>query len=241
MPTACTNRLASPRRVLTWSLIVGLLVGLAGAALSTSGAAVQAQETPAGQLVSTAVFPDMPIATVLNAVLPDLVQNDRQILLGGVGSDLWHGPDDGPDELWMVTDRGPPGEDDNGKNRMGFAIPEYTPMILHVRLAGPSVELLETIPIVGQSGAPVTGLPNVDGRDDRPVDYRAKLKLPFNPSGLDPEGLVRMPNGDFWIADEYGPSLVHLNAKGMVLERYVPIGLPYDGADYPVIQSLPAL
>jgi hypothetical protein len=87
----------------------------------------------------------------------------------------------------------------------------------------------------------VTGLPNLDGRDDRPVDYRAKVKLPYNASGLDPEGLVRMPNGDFWIAEEYGPSLVHLNAGGMVLERYVPVGLPYDGADYPIVQALPAL
>ena len=98
--------------------------------------------------------------TCRTRVLPGSVPDDRQILLGGVGSDLWHGPGDPPDELWMVTDRGPPGEDDNGKDRQAFAIPEYTPMMLHVGSAprtAPSVEVLEAIPIVGQSGRPVTG------------------------------------------------------------------------------------
>lgn len=201
---------------------------------------------PAGQpaqVTSVALFPELSIASVQNALFPDSVPNDRQILLGGVGSDLWHSPDDPPNVLWMVTDRGPRGRDDDGKNKQAFAIPEYTPMLLQARLNGASVEVLQTIPIVGQSGAPVTGLPNIDGRDERPMDYHAKIKLPYNPSGLDPEGMVRTPNGDFWIADEYGPSLVHLDPNGVVLKRYVPVGIgaALAGADYPVMEALPAV
>src|SRR3954464_4475681 len=200
-----------------------------------------------GEVTAIGLFPDLTIGSVLNGVLPGLVADDHKILLGGVGSDIWHGPGDPPNELWMVTDRGPRGADDNGKNKEAFAIPEYTPMILHVRIGDGggtgvySVELLDTIPIVGQSGEPVTGMPNLDGRDDRPVDYRAKTKLNFNPSGIDPEGLVRTPDGSFWIAEEYGPSLVHVDASGHVLQRFVPEGIVLDGADYPVAAALPGL
>ena len=207
----------------------------------------RAVAAPAGQIVAAALFPDLSVASVQNARLPGTVTDDRQILLGAVGSDIWHSPGDPPDELWMVTDRGPRGRGDDGKDRQAFAIPEYTPMILHVRLGAVGsdgaggIDVLETIPIVGQSGQPVTGLPNLDGRDERPVDFRAKAKLAYNPSGLDPEGLARMPNGDLWIADEYGPSLVHLDASGTVLKRYVPEGVVLDGADYPVAPVLPAV
>jgi hypothetical protein len=202
---------------------------------------------PLGQVRAAALFPDLPIASVQNGRLPGSVADDHQILLGSVGSDIWHGPGDPPDELWMVTDRGPRGRGDNGNDRQAFAIPEYTPMILHVRLGTVGsdgvggVDVLETIPIVGQSGRPVTGLPNIDGRDERPVDYRAKTKLAYNPSGLDPEGLARTPNGELWVADEYGPSLVHLDANGTVLKRFVPEGVALDGADYPVAPVLPAI
>ena len=194
---------------------------------------------PLAQVVATATFPDLSIANVQNALLPGTVPDDHSILLGSVGSDLWHGPGDPPDELWMVTDSGPRGKGNNGSDRQSFAVPEYTPLVLHVRLNGKDVQVLDTLPIVGQSGQAVTGLPNLAGRDDAPFDVRAKTKLAFNPSGLDPEGLVRMPNGDFWIADEYGPSLVHLDPSGKVLKRYVPRGLALDGADYPVAEALP--
>jgi glycerophosphoryl diester phosphodiesterase len=36
---------------------------------------------------------------------------------------------------------------------------------------------------------------------------------------LDPESLVRMADGTFWIGDEFGPFLLHLAADGRVLER----------------------
>jgi hypothetical protein len=228
-------------------LVSAVLAGVLSTAIDVVAPSRSAGAAPAGQVVAAALFPDLSIASVQNARLPDSVKDDRQILLGGVGSDLWHGPADPPAELWMVTDRGPRGRGDDGKDRQAFAIPEYTPMILHVRLGAAGsdgvsgIELLDAIPMVGQSGQPVTGLPNLDGRDERPMDYRAKNALAYNPSGLDPEGLARMPNGDFWVAEEYGPSLVHLGANGVVLKRFVPEGVTLDGADYPVAPALPPI
>jgi hypothetical protein len=40
---------------------------------------------------------------------------------------------------------------------------------------------------------------------------------------LDPESLVRAPDGTFWIGEEYGPFLVHVAADGRVLEPPVQI------------------
>jgi hypothetical protein len=40
---------------------------------------------------------------------------------------------------------------------------------------------------------------------------------------LDPESLVRAPDGTFWVGEEYGPFLVHVAADGRVLEPPVPV------------------
>ena len=73
------------------------------------------------KVVATYTLPDTPIKAFQNAVLPGSVINDRKVLLGSVGSDLWHGPKDPPDEFWMITDRGPNGQFlVDGKNRRTF-------------------------------------------------------------------------------------------------------------------------
>ncbi len=45
--------------------------------------------------------------------------------------------------------------------------------------------------------------------------------------GVDPEGIAIASDGSLWIVDEYGPSILHLDAKGKVLRRWYPgEGLP---------------
>jgi hypothetical protein len=142
----------------------------------------------------------------------------------------------------MVTDRGPNGQLRNGgKNRRTFPVPEYTPMVLHIRVENGAAQIIESIPIRGQSGRPVTGLPNVAGHDEAGYDYRAQDELPFNPSGLDTEGLIRTPSGELWVVEEYGPSLVRVDAHGQVVKRFVPEEIALTGADYPVSATLPAV
>src|SRR6266511_4124717 len=194
------------------------------------------------KVIATFTFPDTPINVLQNNSLPGSVTNDRKVLLGSVGSDLWHGPKDARDEFWMLTDRGPNGQIRvDGSNRRTFWVPEFNPSILRVKTEEKTSRILETIPIVGQSGKPVTGLPNLKGIDETPYNYSATEILPFNPNDLDTEGLVRGSSGDFWIAEEYSPSLVHLDRNGKVLKRYIPEGLNLEGTDYPVAQALPAI
>jgi hypothetical protein len=166
---------------------------------------------------------------------------DHGIALGGVGSDIY--PADTPDEYWMITDRGPNGQVKlKGPNRRTFPVPQFDPLILRVRCrSGAPLTILQVIPVTTTDGSPVTGLSNDAKRDEIPYDWTVNAELHTNPSGLDTEGMVRAPNGEFWLSEEYSPSLLRVSAAGTVLGRLVPQGLTLPGAGYPVTDTLPAV
>ena len=77
-----------------------VLVGAAGVLLSGSDE-LYAQ----GRIESISRFPALSIKEFQNSKFPGSVMNDRKMLLGSVGSDLWRGASDAPGEFWMLTDR----------------------------------------------------------------------------------------------------------------------------------------
>ena len=173
---------------------------------------------------------DVPLATFLAEHLPDLgAVDDHGVRLGGIGSDLWHGKDvDGAAIYWMITDRGP-----NGEDPRTFPVPEFTPFILQVRTAAGAIEILQAIPVTGLDARTengVTGLPNLDNTTEPPALNEpfydcaglAGTQLTPNPHGLDTEGLVRTSNGTFWVVDEYGPTLLKIGPDGRVEKRFFP-------------------
>ncbi|NYI42995.1 hypothetical protein BJ993_000075 [Nocardioides aromaticivorans] len=167
------------------------------------------------------------------------VLDDHGVELGGIGSGLFAL---GRNEYWTVTDRGPNGEVGDART---FIVPEFTPTLVKVRARGNTLQVLETIPLTTPAGEPVTGLPNfaVAG-DPAPVLADGTTPVAYNGNGLDTEGVVRTADGHFWLVDEYGPSIVEVDAAGHVVARHVPAGLEDDyvtaGADYPISGSLPA-
>ena len=65
------------------------------------------------------------------------------------------------------------------------------------------------------SGNKLAGLPNLADRGgamENAVDVHGNA-LPRHANGVDPEGLVALEDGTFWIGDEYGPYLLHLDAS----------------------------
>ena len=224
---------------------VAIAPKLALAHEGTPAAATPAASPAVGKAVlkATYTFPEIPLATFQNELLPDHpIADDRGFLLGGIGSDIFHVPGTADTLLYMVTDRGPNGTVKVGdESRTTFPVPDFTPTIFLVSLENEAIEVLDAIPLVGKSGAPVTGLPNTDRLDAPAWDFSGEKQLPYNPSGLDTEGLVLANDGSFWLADEYSPSLVHVRIDGTVVARYVPEGLELAGADYPVVGSLPAI
>ncbi|MCZ4509627.1 esterase-like activity of phytase family protein [Streptomyces sp. ActVer] len=229
---------AAGRRSVHRSVAAGVPLALL-AALTVAGTAVGA---PSGEarVTGSATLGDIPLGTFSNALLPGTVGDDRGVDLGGIGSDIY--PAGRKGEFWTVTDRGPNGQIKvTGEKRRTFPVPGFDPAIVKIRVSGGTVKVLDAIPITTSSGKPVTGLSNQKGRDEAPYSYDAKTPLSYNPNGLDTEGIVRADDGSFWLVDEYGPSLIHVSARGKLLTRYVPKGLGLTGADYRVVEALPAV
>lgn len=221
----------------TW-VVAASVVGVAALVAGTAPAAVAGDRGP--KVVGTATLPDISLGKFSNSLIRGSVDNDRKVDLGGIGSDIFPAGKSG--EFWTVTDRGPNGQIKiDGVNRRTFPVPGFDPAIVKVKVDGKKLKVIDAIPITTRHGKPVTGLSNQESRDELPYNFDASTRLGINPNGLDTEGIVRANDGTFWLVDEYSPSLVHVSSRGQVLARYVPKGLDLQGADYPVIESLPAI
>ena len=222
------------RRSVAAGVPLAVIAALVAACPPASAASQEAH------VVRTATLGDIPLGAFSNALLPGTVDDDRGVDLGGIGSDVY--PAGRKGEFWTVTDRGPNGQIKvDGTKRRTFPVPGFDPAIVKIRVSGDTVNVLDAIPITTSSGKAVTGLSNQASRDEAPYSYDASKPLSYNPNGLDTEGIVRAKDGGFWLVDEYGPSLVHVSARGRVLTRYVPEGLNLTGTDYPVVEALPAI
>jgi hypothetical protein len=122
------------------------------------------------RLLRSAELADTGLSAFQNVILPGTIDNDRLIRFGGIGSDIFRARGDSANEFWMVTDRGPNGQPGG---RRTFPVPEFNPTIVHVKVKGDRIELLEAIPILNPDRSAVTGLPNVATFDETPWNYDA--------------------------------------------------------------------
>ena len=179
----------------------------------------------------------------------------------GFGSGAFHHADDPANIFYTITDRGPnipcgsslsilKIEDLCGAgNNSGkiFPVTDFAPTIVKWELTGTpgnySASILNKIPLSRTDGSMVTGLTNNLVATDTEGGFSLKGEaLAYDNGGLDPEALVKLKNGSFWIAEEYGPSLVHVSKTGQVLSRVVPASVTadiVDDAGYPVVGRLP--
>ena len=170
------------------------------------------------------------------------------VVLGGM-SDLCAAPVAAPAPLrfWAVTDRGPNGtvKTSAGKRRTLLA-PDFVPTIvaLDVERDGSgrprSIAVAGTTPLAGRTGRPLSGRPNGIGNDEPILDAAGEQAVATDPNGIDSEGLIRLRDGSFWMAEEYRPSLLEVSAEGRVARRYVPRGHALPEADMEVVDVLPA-
>lgn len=175
----------------------------------------------------------------------------------GLGSGLARRPGDPPERVWAVGDRGPNLKLDLAIDRYGLEqfrqhatlagaklmpFPHIGPAISELHVSDGRVACVRTIRLRDRAGRPLSGLP-VPGPFSEPAFDLAGDRLAPDPSGADTEGIAAAADGSFWIADEYGPALFHVAADGTVLVRHVPhgCGAAFAGADYPVVESLPAI
>jgi Esterase-like activity of phytase len=177
-----------------------------------------------------------------------------------LASGLCRSPADPPNIFWGVGDRGPNIKPDICADRYGaehlrplaaldgakiMPLPAIGPALARFRIDGDAVVLESVVDLLTPDGQPVSGLPVPYGQhaEFEPVFDLSGAPLPTDVNGADSEGIAALPDGSFWIADEYGPSLLHVDRAGTLLRRWVPVGEggSYAGASYPVIEALPAL
>ncbi|WP_309231726.1 esterase-like activity of phytase family protein [Nocardia sp. SYP-A9097] len=130
------------------------------------------------------------------------------------------------DEFYGLTDRGP-NVDGKGKNEKLVAVPDFMPAIAKFKLVGTRAVVESTIPLKNPAGQPFNGLVDSSASTGETIkDLNGNVQPPTD-HGIDSEGLVALADGSFWVSDEYGPFLVHFDAKGTELERLAPgRGLP---------------
>ncbi len=175
----------------------------------------------------------------------------------GFGSGATHRSGDPANVFYTVTDRGPNVKCKDSASVIGvadfcgagnsadkiFPLPAYTPRIYKIRLADDfTPEIVETIALKDAAGQPITGLTNpLTATDTEQAFGPDAAPLDFDPNGLDTEAIAALRDGSFWLADEYGPSLVHVAHDGRIMERVVPVSVAPDlaAASYPVRGGLP--
>lgn len=147
--------------------------------------------------------------------------------------------------LWTITDRGPNGTiDRDGRKLRTLLAPDFVPTLVLLRLVdrGGDARVLSverSVPLKTAAGKPLSGRPP-QGRDDPVLAGDGAAHVPSDPQGVDPEAVVPLADGTLWIAEEYGPSLLHAAADGRVLARFLPRDESATGDGPEVVRSLPA-
>jgi len=177
----------------------------------------------------------------------------------GIGSGAFRHPNDPPNVIWTIGDRGANIACDEMKKIAGvelavckevrnariYPTPSYSPSIYRVLLTPDGkFRVTDVITLKDRDGRPLSGLlnPLKTAATETAFDGRGKRLAP-DLNGIDAEGIVRLADGSFWIGDENGPSLAHFTADGRMIVRHLPRGTEgeFAGARYEVKGSLPAI
>lgn len=195
--------------------------------LSAITSCKKATENESQNLISGANHPgfgDDNLPLIATQRTPDILFTSaigNHVYNGGYGSGLASMPGGHNHLFYYLTDRGP---NVAGFGGLYFVTPNFNPQIGLFRLEGDSLRRIQVINLKAPNGQLITGLPNPANQNPTgEVAYDANgNQLPYDPNGLDTEGLVAMPDGTFWVSDEYGPHIVHFSANGTQLERISP-------------------
>lgn len=106
-------------------------------------------------------------------------------------------------------------------NRLSIAFDTPAPGMAAVA----TLKLEDSFLLTDTTGTPMSGLDPVTLNTTNGVGPAGGLGLPGAATGtvsLDPEAIVRLPDGSLMISDEYGPALYHFSAEGRMLSATLP-------------------
>jgi hypothetical protein len=184
--------------------------------------------------ISLLPFDDEPVASIQHGAV-------TLKLSRGPGSGLARGGHDPRGCVWAIGDRGPNLPTARRDVKI-LPAPQLGPSISQLQVSESGVRVVRRISLHGTAGRPLTGLPLPGTGGEAALDLEGR---PYagDPMGADTEGLAVARDGSFRVADEYGPSILHVSADGEVTSRWVPIGTGprYVGADCHIVEVLPAI
>ena len=184
----------------------------------------------------------------------------------GIGSSAFRDPNAPANTFYTASDRGPNFTCDDAVDLMNvkaeeicpavegqkagsgriYPVPGYNVSIYRVTLdpAAKTYTVNGVIPLKTPKGNPITGLTNPlkVAKTDKPRDG-AGQPLAQDVNAIDAEGLVKLPDGRFFIGEENATGIVEISADGVITRRFVPAGTEQDfaAADYPISGTLPAI
>ena len=151
-----------------------------------------------------------PIATVGGVEVQD-----------GSGSAISYVPG-ATDRIYGLTDRGPYA-DGRSEGEKAIPVTDFNPHITEFQLGAGTAVPLRTIGLADAQGRPMNGLINAANPTRETTVALDGTVLAPSDHGLDPEGMVAVPDGTFWVSDEYGPFLTHFDSTGRQIERLSPL------------------
>jgi hypothetical protein len=164
---------------------------------------------------------------------------DRSLRLTlGLGSGLTRKAGDMPGRFFAVTDRGPnlfisTAVDECGLTHLEhlrgipaakvMPKPDEGPVITAMQITGDQLGVERSFALRTGSGRRISGAP-LPGSDAEPLFDLRGQRLGDDVLGADTEAIAAMQDGGFFVAEEYGPSLLKADANGVVSERWVAAG-----------------
>ncbi|WP_198155438.1 esterase-like activity of phytase family protein [Candidatus Burkholderia verschuerenii] len=150
----------------------------------------------------------------------------------GYGSAFTAAPNQ-PGFFYGMTDRGPNVTAPDGSNKIEPYL-EFQPAIALFQLASGKANVSRVIGLSLADGTPINGKVNPEASTAEKIyDVNGNV-LPTSTAGLDPEGLVALADGTFWVSDEYGPYIVHFDANGKEISRLNPYSTATTGNNLPL-------
>lgn len=165
----------------------------------------------------------------------DLPKGRLRLTLG-LGSGLSRRVSDGA--LFAITDRGPnlfvsQAIDDYGlahltplrgiRDAKVMPLPAMGPEIVQLAVDDGGVRVVKRMSLRTRSGVRLGGAAPAGSAMEQVFDLEGH-PLAADPLGVDTEAIAALPDGSFVVADEYGPSLLKVDADGVATERWVAPG-----------------
>ncbi len=166
-----------------------------------------------------------------------------------MGSGAFHDATDAENIVYFVSDRGPVITCEESESITGtkicdsgeiFVLNDFTPSIIKGEITGSKIKILDIIDLKDTNANPVTGISPELSNYTLAAYNQDGSGITKNIDGINPSAIVKTADG-FFIAEEYGPSILKVDLDGNIIDRLVPENMvdEYQGSGYNIMDVLP--